>query len=147
MSQKKIYAALNVLQEGILEQLSLTGTDLNFKIECKFLAQVINENYMYFYGVLKGCDDFYFQSWDNDEEILSSDKEIQELKPELLSTEMEDNGYVKTYCNCMSDYTGGNLYILAKDILIFDEDFQRLTVDDLSDLAERYWYYDSSTEG
>ena len=137
---------LNVFQEGIIEGLAWKDKDLNFKIECRYLADQINPDYSYFYAVLKNVEDFYFVPWDDTMIEIRDIDEIRRIKPDILSAELEDN-YVKVYSNCQEVYSGGNFFIFAKSMRVFDEDLQELHLNDLADLADKYWYSNYRAEG
>lgn len=147
MNAKKIRNILNILQEGVVEELKLTNSDLNFKLECRFLAEQINPSYSFFYGIFKQCRDIYFQPWDDEANIVNSVEDIKEMKPDLLGVEIMEDGYLKIYSNCLNTYSGGNLFINAGDIKVYDEDFRELNLEELTELSEKYWYSDYAAEG
>ena len=147
MTVSKIKEILAVFQESILEEMSLTEFKLNFKIECSFLAKLIKSEYKFFYGVFKGCQDVFFQPWEDEFNIISDIKEIVLLELELLNVEREADGYLKIYVNCKHRFTGGNLLIKCEDLKIFDEDFQEMGLIDLTELSEKYWYSSDKAEG
>ncbi|MBX9850739.1 MAG: hypothetical protein K2X86_03170 [Cytophagaceae bacterium] len=136
---KKVQEVLSVFQEGVFEELKLIDGDLNFKIECKYLADQIRTEYSHFYGVFKSAKEFFFIPWDDDLMEIRSIDEIKKLKPDILSIDIENN-FLKIYSNCENTYSGGNFYIYAESVKIFDEDFQELALEDLVELSDKYWY-------
>ncbi len=147
MNQKKLVDTLSIFQEAVIEEMKRDGEDLNFKIECIYLAELIHPSYKYFYGTLKGVKDIFFQTWDDEDLLITSAEEIQNLRPDILSIDIDENDYIKIYSNCSNTYTGGNICINAKDIKIYDEDFQEMNLAELSTLAEKYWYSGNHAEG
>jgi len=147
MNTKKIIAVLSQLQEGYIEEMTKEGDTVNIKIECKHLAGLIHESYSNFYVVLKGCKDLYFSPWEDEENIVSVLKDIQLFKPDILNVEKADYQYVKIYSNCEHVYTGGNIMILAHDILVFDEELNPIELDQLLDLSDKYWFSSDKAEG
>jgi hypothetical protein len=143
---KKVQEILSVFQEGVFEEFSLNERDLNFKMECRYLADQIHSEYTYFYGVFKGVKDVFFVPWDDDLLEIRSLNEIKKLRLDILSVDVEDN-YIKVYSNCQHCYSGGNLFIDASSIKIFDEDFVELQFEDLLDLSDKYWYHNNKAEG
>lgn len=139
---RKIVEVLSALQESWMEEMRLENGDLNIKVDCAHLAEIIDPAYKYFYLVLKNVDDFYFEPWDEDETRVNTVKEVQLLKPDIINVEAEESGYVKVYSNCTNVYSGGNLFILANDIKIFDEDFAEVSMVRIMELSEKYWYSD-----
>lgn len=142
---KKIQEILSVFQEGVFEELALNEKDLNFKIECKYLADQIQAEYSFFYGVVKNVKDLFFVPWDDDLLEIRSLQEIKELKLDILSVDLE-GAYIKIYSNCQGVYSGGNLYINGTSIKIFDEDFAELQFEDLLELSDKYWYHNDKAE-
>lgn len=142
---KKIQEVLSVFQEGVFEELSLIEKDLNFKMECKYLADQVQSHYAYFYGVLKNVQDIFFVPWDDEMLEIRSIEEIKKLKLDILSVDAED-GYIKIYSNCQGGYSGGNLFISASSIKIYDEDFVELHFEDLLELSDKYWYHNDKAE-
>ena len=147
MTLGKIKDIMGMFQESILEEMSLSESMLNFKIECSYLAKLIKIDYQFFYGVFKGCTDIFFQPWEDEFNIISDVKEIVALELELLNVEREDDGYIKIYVNCKQRYNGGNLLIKCEDLKIFDEDFLEMGLIDLTELSEKYWYSSDKAEG
>ena len=145
--EKKMQEILSIFQEGIIENLKYSVNDLNFKIECTFLADKIDKDFTSFYGVFKSCKDLYFEPWDDQQNIITDPREIIGLKIELLNTEVGDNGYLKIYVNCSNTYSGGNLFIHCLDILLFDEEFNGITLQQMNDLVDKYWYSNNNAEG
>ena len=143
---KKVQEILSVFQEGVFEEFSLNERDLNFKIECRYLADQIQSEYTCFYGVFKGVKDVFFVPWDDDLLEIRSLNEIKKLKLDILSVDVEEN-YIKVYSNCQQCFSGGNLFIDATSIKIFDEDFVELQFEDLLELSDKYWYHNNKAEG
>lgn len=143
---KKIQEILSVFQEGIFEEFSLDEKDLNFKLECKYLADQIDDKYNYFYGVFKGVKDVFFIPWDDDLLEIRSIYEIKRFRLDIISVDMEEN-YIKIYSNCQEGYSGGNLFIDASSIKIYDEEFEELAFEDLLELSDKYWYHSKQAEG
>jgi hypothetical protein len=137
---------LNVFQEGVIEGIAWKEKDLNFKIECRYLADQISPEFSCFYIVLKNVQDFYFVPWDDEMLEIRDIEEIRRLRPDILSSEMADD-FVKVYSNCQQVYSGGNIFILAKGIRVFDEDLRELGIHDLLELADKYWYSNYKAEG
>jgi hypothetical protein len=147
MSTKKIIDVLEQLQEGYIEEMKLEEGTLNIKIECTHLANLIDPAYHNFYVVLKETKDIYFLPWDDEEMNVSSIKDIQLFKPDILNVEYADNEYMKIYSNCENVYSGGCIYILASDIIVFDEALNEVKLEELNELSDKYWYSSDKAEG
>jgi hypothetical protein len=145
-AMKTIREMLAVFQEGVIEEMSLIEKDLNIKVECKYLAEQIHPEYSVFYGVFKQVKDVFFVPWEDDLMEIREIKEIKRLRPDILSVD-DENEYIKIYSNCKESYSGGNLYVAAKTIKIFDEDLRELKLEDLMEIADKYWYSNDRAEG
>lgn len=147
MNRKKIVDVLAQLQEGYIEEMKLEEGNLNIKVECRHLADQIDANYSNFYLVLKGTSDIYFRPWDDEEEMISSVKDIVLFKPDILNVEYAEGEYIKIYSNCENVYTGGCIYILAADIKVFDEGLNEVDLEMLNVLSDNYWFPSDKAEG
>jgi hypothetical protein len=147
MSRKKIVEVLAQLQEGYIEEMTQEGDSLNIKVECRHLANLIDPAFSYFYVVLKGTKNIYFLPWDDEEMSISSLKDIILFKPDILNVEYADNEYIKIYSNCENVYSGGCIYILASDIIVFDEELNPVMLEELNELSDKYWYSSDKAEG
>ncbi|TAH26335.1 MAG: hypothetical protein EAZ07_04670 [Cytophagales bacterium] len=147
MTRGKIKEIMSIFQDSNLEELTFIDSNLNFRIKCEFLAQLIDKNYKYFYGVFKNCMDVYFQPWDEENFHIVDVNEISKLELELLNVELADNGYIKIYVNCNQRFPGGNWLIQCKDLIIFDEDLREMNLLQLIELSEKYWYLSDKAEG
>ena len=137
--QNKIFDILSVFEEGVFVELNYSDKALNFKLECRFLAEMLDPSYESFYGVFKNCDDFYFEPWDEEGLVLRAAKDIEALRPDILSIEIAHDDSIKIFSNCSESFSGGNFVIHAKDVMIYDEDFKVLDFETLSRLSENYW--------
>jgi len=147
MRPEKIQDILSLLQEAVFEELSMNGSDLNFKIECRYLADLIHKDYTYFYGVFKDCDDFYFLPWEDEMAIIINAKEVKSFKPDILTVEVAEHDYIKIYSNCQNTYSGGNIYIKSSNLKIYDQDLQEVSLEILAELSDKYWYSGKQAEG
>lgn len=147
MNTKKIIEVFSQLQEGYIEEMSLQGDTLNMKIECKHLANQIEAGFGYFYVVLKGTKDIYFLPWDDEDMSISSLKDIQLFKPDILNVEYAEEDYIKIYSNCENVYSGGCIYILATDIIVYDEGLNEIKLEELNELSDKYWLSSDKAEG
>jgi len=147
MNTKKIIEVFSQLQEGYIEEMSMQDSTLNMKVECKHLANQIEPEYGYFYVVLKDAKDIYFLPWDEEDMSINSLKDIQLFKPDILNVEYADNDYIKIYSNCENVYSGGCIYILASDIIVFDEGLNEIKLEALNELSDKYWFSNDKAEG
>lgn len=138
MEPNQIRNVLLSFYEGFFEEFAWNGKDLNIKVECSYLAELINPDYKYFYGTIKNVKYFYFKPWDDDEGVMSDVKDLQTLKLDILGIEIDDQR-LKIYSNCCHSYTGGNIFLEASQIKIYDEMFEEVNPAFLQELSEKYW--------
>jgi hypothetical protein len=138
MDSKRVRDVLSIFYEGFFEELAVNGKDINFKIECAYLAEKQLPGSRYFYGTLKDVKEFYFCPWEEGTDEIHDVAAIESLKLDILGAEyLYDK--VKIYSNCCHSYSGGNLYINAFEVKIYDETFERVDLNDLYVKAEEYW--------
>ncbi len=138
MDSKKVRDILSIFYEGYFEEFSRIGNDINFKIECAYLADMLIPGSKHFYGTLKNVSEFYFIPWDEESNRICDLRLIESFKPDMLGAEyLYDK--VKIYSNCSHTYSGGNLYLTADEVKIYDENFERMNFDVLHELADKYW--------
>jgi hypothetical protein len=138
MDSRQVRDVLSIFYEGFFEEFSRHGKDVNFKIECSYLADLVRPGTRYFFGTLKNVDEFYFVPWEEENMEVSDLKIIESLKLDILGAEFLYDK-VKIYSNCCHSYSGGNLYLSAAGIKVYDETFERLDYNSLHDLADKYW--------
>jgi hypothetical protein len=80
MTVGKILEMMSVFKESFLVQLSYSDNNLNFKIRCKPLATLVNEQYQYFYGVFKSCSDSSFEPLSAENERILDINQINDLE-------------------------------------------------------------------
>jgi hypothetical protein len=146
MKKETLRDMLAVFTEGVIEELSYCKKDLNFKIECAYLANIVSPKFKFFYGTLKNVQDVYYLPWDDENVIITSIKEIESLKPDILNVEVDENDYIKISGNCSKDFTGGNLFIKADYVKIYSEEFELLSQNDLLELSDKFWYSSNVAE-
>lgn len=138
MNTKTVRNILSTFYEGFFEEFSASGKDINFKLECSYLADFINPGSRYFYGTFKNVTEFYFIPWEAEFLEITSLSELESFKLDILGAEYFDDK-VKIYSNCCHSYTGGNLFIRALEVKVYDENFERVNPEMLQEIAESYW--------
>jgi hypothetical protein len=147
MTLGKIIEIVNLFQDSGIDGMSQVGDDLNVKLDCEFLASIIDKNFKSFYAIFKSCNHVYFEPWEQEDLIISDLKEINSLQMKIINAERYENGFLKIYVNCRLPYKGGNLMIKSDDLIIYDEDFIEKNLISLTELSERYWFSSDKAEG
>lgn len=147
MKPQEIHDHFTVFYEGFFESFSRHGRDINFKVECSYLADLLYPGGKYFYGTLKNAENFYFVPWDDEMMVIRDLKRISSFRLDILGVELTEDGFIKIFSNCEHTWSGGNLFIEARSVKIYDELFERKPYEDLVELADQYWYCTSGVKG
>lgn len=125
--------------DGGIESWEGNFSELKLKIDCIYLAQMINPDYEYFFVTLKGIELLEFHPWEQPIRKKLSDVLSPEL--EIAYSKIEDN-IVKVSCHQydkdLGD-AGGELWIKAKSISVQNEDKISISPEDLYALRRKYW--------
>jgi|GEM_PF-1410954 hypothetical protein len=133
-------AIFNTFHDGGFLFLRRNKRDIDFQIEIQYLASIIDPTYTYFQGTLINCHQCAFEPWGKEkaryEDIDSINTAIIDM--EISNARVEDN---RLYIHCLGDQQtiGGSLSVSCDSIAIFDEGGKEILVDELLELARRYW--------
>lgn len=116
-----------------------------WKIECEYLAEMINPKFKLFWIKIYNCKFLQFEPWMNPielpKEIWTSIKDI--FKTELeISSAKEKEGIVEVSCNQHNsdfNFCGGKLSIDCEGIEVFDEHWNLIESDKLGEICNLYW--------
>ncbi len=142
---EKIRDIFSILHDGTIISVIGDKRFLSLKISCQYLAERIDETFEYFFVDLIEIDRLALVPWMNpaelEQEYLVDIPEIFKANLDILSADIE-NDLIKVTCNQSDpkfDYCGGTLYLNCKDIKIFDQDKNELTVEVLDTIRKAYW--------
>lgn len=139
-----IAQVFSIFHDGSIALEEVTLTYQCWKIDCQYLAEMLQPEYNYFFVKLYGLTLLEFHPWNNDLEaplaIWASPQQIFRDDIEILSTVVEEDK-VKIYGNLSTSdhYSGGELCINCQGLTIADETQQLLTLSDLKQIATNYW--------
>lgn len=135
----------SIFHDGWISGYSGDMTSLNLKIECTYLAELINLNYSFFYIKLFEVSHLSFQTWPNlidlPSELIIKPEKIFQAELEILSAHIKDD-VVEVICNQYEktfDYCGGVLRISANRIEVCDEKMNTISLNELSSISDKYW--------
>jgi hypothetical protein len=136
----------SIFHDGVIESYNGNVKVLTLTVNCQYLAELINPTFTKFYIRLENISMLNFTTWPNPLYLpvltLTDLKDIFESDLEILSVDIESNDFVNIACNqhdMAFDYCGGNLKLSCDKIEIFDEEFRRLTIDELDVICKYYW--------
>lgn len=116
-----------------------------WKIECEYLAEMINPKFKLFWIKIYNCNYLQFEAWMNPielpNEIWTSTKEIFKTELEILSAKVNDFK-IEISCNQLNtdlNFSGGQLFFGCEGIEIFDQEWNMIKEDELKQLVNEYW--------
>lgn len=124
--------------DGSFEKIIRNKSDIEFLIDIKYLAELVKPSFSFFKCKLKGCRKFEFHIWGEEGRIINDLNSLEKLYLEILNAEVVDN-YISIQCATNDESCGGNLIFIAENIIIFDEDGQEISHNELDKLCKLYW--------
>ncbi|MDR2834646.1 MAG: hypothetical protein LBV69_00395 [Bacteroidales bacterium] len=120
---------------------------LTLKVECQYLAELIDQRFEYFYIELAEVNILHFIPWMNPAELeqitLTKIPEIFNVNLEILSSELDtDLNCVKIICNqhdISINYCGGIIFLGCESVRIYDQEKHELTIEILDKICNKYW--------
>jgi len=140
----KIAQVFSIFHDGTICGCTGDLTKLTLKVECLYLAELINPDFDSLYVVLSDISGLYFTAWSADEksyERISVVQEIFEPELEIISTEIVED-IVIIHCrqdNAKLGKGGGELHLSCGSIKVLDQAGEEITIDYLSRLCKQYW--------
>ncbi len=135
----------SIFHDGTIETWNGNHELLKLKIDCEYLAQRIDKSYASFYVEFEKIEKLEFNPWMNPihqpQKLFSNIVDIFQASLEILSVEIE-NAFAKITCNQHNldfDYCGGTLLVNCKNVKVFDEKNNMLTIDELDKICNEYW--------
>ena len=138
----QIADVFSILHDGIISTKQIKQEQSKWKINCQYLAAIINPSFDHFFIEFKGLEEFSFTPWWNDEtrESYNSIKDI-ECSLEILDAKVESGIIVITFNHSSTEpnFAGGLYNFKVDSIQIFDQENKTLEYEDLDNLAMKYW--------
>jgi hypothetical protein len=142
---EKISDVFSIFHDGSIVAWGGDKNLLRLKIECLYLAELIDPSYEYFHINLLDVEQLMLEPWMNPKELPQEyykiNSQIFQAELELLSTEIDGN-IVKVYCNqhdMSFNYCGGVLFLKCSDVEIYDQAGKEMTLDELDVVCRQYW--------
>lgn len=135
----------SILHDGIITSYSENDRRLTLKVECCYLAELIDKRFDSFYIALDTVNHLSFITWPNpfDEPViqLTLVEDVFKAPLEISSAEIK-NDQVLISCNqhdLRFNYCGGQLLINCEVVHVYDNDGKELSIYSLDSLAKEYW--------
>jgi hypothetical protein len=142
---QNIKDVFSIFHDGVICEWTGNLNSLIFKVECQYLAELIDKSFTSFYINLVSIDKLLLDPWMNPIELPKKIKtelsDIFHADLDILSAKIEEN-YVAVSCNQTDisfDYCGGSLLINCKSISIFDQNKNIITIKKLDEICNYYW--------
>lgn len=116
----------------------------NVRIECQYLAELINPEFEWFGVQIRILKPTLFSAWnrtgENQLKVLATTDLFQKTEPEILSSEIEIQ-LVKVVANThhTDDLAGGIIWIDGEIESIEDQNHRQLSLDEVKRIATGYW--------
>jgi len=112
-----------------------------WKIECRYLAEMINPKFVSFWIKLHNVQSIQFTPWVEPEENWTNVREIFETELEISSAKVVED---KIEINCHQhnadfDFQGGEILLDCKGIEVYDQDWHLIEYDKLRKICKDYW--------
>ncbi|WFR57101.1 hypothetical protein QA584_26390 [Anaerocolumna sp. AGMB13025] len=124
--------------DGSFTKFLRCNEDVDFIIDIQYLAETVNSKFTSFSGKLKNCSKLEFIVWGKEFEAIDDLKTLGTLDLEIISAKVIDNK-IAIECNTYDGNCGGDLILIADDIMIFDESGNEIIYDELNNISRRYW--------
>ena len=122
---------MNLLVKGKIVSLHQNGNDLNLKVEHSDLAGRVKPGFHLFFAVLKECKDLGLSMSQNTDLRIENPEEIADLSLVIRGAAMSPNGVVNVACRIHGEGPACFLRIKAKEMFIFDEEFDPLGIEQM----------------
>ena len=142
---EKIATVIGAFHDGQINFEKAENGNHIWKIDCEYLAKLIDLNYDSFWLKIVNCKKIQFKPWRIPKELP---KEIWESPQEIFKTELEivltknEEGQITLFCNQNNpdyNYIGGELVFECDSIEIFDQEWNKILYHHLGELVSQYW--------
>ena len=142
---ENIRDVFSILHDGIIAGFTIDDKLLVLRVECHYLAELIDKSFDSFYVELNEIHVLSLLTWpnpfDSPVKIQKTPTDIFRAKLEILSVDIIDENVVIA-CNQHDldfAYCGGYLTLSCNSIRVYDHDKNELTIDHLDSICNIYW--------
>ena len=139
--KEKIANAFYAFHDGDIIFEKEDALNQTWKIECRYLAEMINPKFYFFWVKIFECKEIQFFPWKEPIECWRDIQKISETELEISSAKVIEN---KIEINCHQhnskfDFQGGEIILDCKGIEIYDQNWKLLNYDVLRKICKDYW--------
>lgn len=145
MSLIEIETIFSIFHDGVMTSWKGDKRILTIEIGCQYLAERIDESFVFFFVELSEIDRFELDPWwksDSEDLGMITDFEtILNAELDILSTEI-NNDSLFIHCsqhNPDCDFCGGKLILRCKSIKVYDQEKNEISIEDLKNISHEYW--------
>ncbi len=138
---QRVEEAFCMFHDGKIDQFHFENNRLNLRIRIRYLAEMVDPCFYDFYVTLNHCYCVWLKPWSIGLPPLTDMHMLSTFTYDILEARSY-NGMVEVSCtiNDPDDlYRGGELMLDVTTIQVYDEVFNRISVDDLKSFSKRYW--------
>jgi len=143
--KENIADSFYAFHDGIISFEKEEGSNQIWKIDCEYLAKIINLKFESFWIKIFDCQFLQLIPWMNPielpQEIWITREEVFRTDLEISSAKVRE-GKIEIYCyqhNLNFNYSGGDLILQCKGIKIYDQEWNEIGEDKLVDICNKYW--------
>jgi hypothetical protein len=144
-STENIRDVFSILHDGVITHWTGDKNVLTLQVECSYLAKRIATSFSYFYIRLNDIHTLCLRTWPNPSDLpvrnLEALNDIFAAPLEILSADIREQEVVVecSQHNTAFNYCGGKLVLSCRDITVYDQDKNELSVDRLDEICQAYW--------
>ncbi len=133
----------NIFHDGSLVIQDRQSNPQTWKIDCEYLAEMIDPTFNFFYLKVYAVQQLSFEPWFDDtskEKVAWTGSKLEALDLEILSAKSNEKIIeISGLEDFVDGISGGTLSLLCEKIEIFDQQSQSIPLEDLKVIAEFYW--------
>lgn len=138
-----ISTIFNHLRDGLLKSINFEEGVLSFELYIPHLARYHNPEHKSFFVSLFDVTDAYLIPWGKNDSRINDLNGLEENRLHILSADLNPFEYIElqTEAEIPNKYIsdGGMMFIKAKSCKIYDEEFNRLELDQIMSISQDYW--------
>ena len=148
-TQQEIVDIFSIFHDGTIESWSGNEKKLTLKINCQFLAERINPEYVYFYVDIIDITAIELDTYiDNAEKVVVESPIVIKEIDKIFSEEIDifyaktENQYVEINCwqvNEKLGYVANRLRINCSSVDVFNQSREWITISDFVKIGDDYW--------
>lgn len=137
---------LSIFHDGTISKYSGDRNKLTLTIDCQYLAELIDSKFHKFSAQITLVEELSLRTWPQNKsassKTLTDLSKVFQAELEILNVTKNEKG--EKVLNCLQpeskfNYSGGELIIVAAEIQVFDQAGREMNIEQLLELAEKYW--------